>query len=92
MISTDNFNINTTTNEQKYLEAANGKLKFMDGGIRTTNERNKTRFTSSSNSEEEEEEEEEEQTLVKSKEEEEIEFAARRKLAIAAAESQLKHN
>ena len=81
--------MNSTTNEQKYLEAANGKLKFMDGGIRTTNERNKTRFTSSSDSEEEEEEEE---TVVKSKEEEEIEFATRRKLAIAAAESQLKHN
>ena len=88
MISTTSTST-TTTNEQKYLEAANGKLKFMDGGIRTTNERNKTRFTSSSDSEEEEEEEE---TVVKSKEEEEIEFATRRKLAIAAAESQLKHN
>ena len=78
----------TTSNEQKYLEAANGKLKFMDGGIRTTNERNKTRFTSSS----EEEDSEEEEEVVKTKEEEEIEFATRRKLAIAAAESQLKHN
>ena len=52
----------TTSNEQKYLEAANGKLKFMDGGIRTTNERNKTRFTSSS--EEEDSEEEEEQGVI----------------------------
>ena len=60
----------------------------MDGGIRTTNERNKTRFTSSS----EEEDSEEEEEVVKTKEEEEIEFATRRKLAIAAAESQLKHN
>ena len=83
--STSTITTPNTSTEQKYLAAANGKLKFIDG-VRTTNERNKTRFSSSEDSSEEEEDT---NIPLKTKEEEEIEFAARRKLAIAAAESQL---